>query len=208
MDGANNRKIGGDVFTGRLRGAKILSLALEERATCPSSCLHWRSCYGNNMHRQIRWAHGSNLQAAITRQVDDYFARDPEALLLVRLHVLGDFYSMDYLETWVTLLDKHAGLTVFGFTAYDKGTKIGNAIDRARDALPDQFMIRNSGRHGEMGSMTIDYPTRKSVLQSAGIKSYVCPEQLDANEGSPKETHCGSCALCWESRVNITFIEH
>ena len=42
--GRNNSKIGGDVLVGRLRGARIFTLTLEERATCPRSCAMWRAC--------------------------------------------------------------------------------------------------------------------------------------------------------------------
>ena len=39
--GENNTKIGGMVLVGALKGARIVSLALEERATCPTSCALW-----------------------------------------------------------------------------------------------------------------------------------------------------------------------
>src|SRR5262249_24811065 len=34
------------------------TLTLEERATCPTTCRHWRDCYGNKMHRAQRWQRG------------------------------------------------------------------------------------------------------------------------------------------------------
>ena len=40
--GANWRKIGGEVLKGKWRGFPIYILNLEERATCPASCRHWR----------------------------------------------------------------------------------------------------------------------------------------------------------------------
>ncbi len=47
--GGNNRKIGGVILKGHWKGFPIYGLTLEERATCPTSCHHWRSCYGNRM---------------------------------------------------------------------------------------------------------------------------------------------------------------
>src|SRR5262245_38746167 len=41
IDGANNRKIGGRVTKGALRGVPVFTLTLEERATCPRTCVHW-----------------------------------------------------------------------------------------------------------------------------------------------------------------------
>lgn len=211
MDGGNNRKIGGDVLVGRLKGARILTLALEERRTCPRSCLHWRSCYGNQMSLAARWRHGPALESAIRDQIE--FMLTPRRKwdvrpLLVRLHVLGDFYSLGYLKTWVELIDQYPELHVFGFTAWGQGTEIGDAIKRVRAAAPDQFAVRTSGETGPMGSWTIDWPTEKRFVGINGSVGIVCPEQLDANDTGARKKHCGSCAACWQSDVPVVFIEH
>ena len=203
-DGVNNRKIGGDVLVGRLKGAQIMTLALEERATCPRSCIHWLTCYGNNIPSR-RWAHGQALEAAIRRQVPELLRKRP---LLVRLHVLGDFYSHEYLRMWVELLDAHPDLSVFGFTAWAKGTPIGDAVARVRAAMPDQFAIRTSGQTGPWGSWTIDWPTEKRFVRINGDAGMVCPEQRDANDTGRRGKHCGNCAACWQSNVPVVFIEH
>src|SRR4051812_29502603 len=49
IDGHNSRKIGKRVTKGRYKGFFIFTLTLEERATCPSTCLEWKTCYGNSM---------------------------------------------------------------------------------------------------------------------------------------------------------------
>ncbi len=204
VNGVNNRKIGGDVLVGRLKGAQIMTLALEERATCPRSCIHWLTCYGNNIPSR-RWAHGGALEDAIRRQVPELLRKRP---LLVRLHVLGDFYSLAYLRMWVELLDAHPDLAVFGFTAWGGGTEIGDAVKRVREAAPDQFAIRTSGETGPMGSWTIDWPTEKRFVRINGDAALVCPEQRDANDTGKRGKHCGNCAACWQSDVAVAFIEH
>ena len=68
-DGAHSSKIGGDVLVGRLRGAKIFTLTLEERATCPRSCRHWVGCYGNAMQAARRWQHGPELIDRLANEV-------------------------------------------------------------------------------------------------------------------------------------------
>lgn len=208
MDGANNTKIGGDVLVGRLKGARILTLALEERRTCPRSCLIWDHCYGNNMSRAKRWRHGPELEVAIRHQVKRHFEQKTPSKLLVRLHVLGDFYSMDYLRMWVDLVDTYPSLHIFGFTAWDSGSEIGAAIKRVREAAPDQFAIRTSGETGSMGSWTIDWPTEKRFVRVNRDVGMVCPEQLDANATGKRMKHCGSCAACWQSDFPVVFIEH
>lgn len=49
VSGHNNVKIGRDVRKAKFRGYWVYTLSLEERKTCPSSCQHWQTCYGNNM---------------------------------------------------------------------------------------------------------------------------------------------------------------
>lgn len=201
-DGSNNSKIGGDVLVGRLRGAYICTLTLQERATCPSTCSMWASCYGNAMPWARRWAAGTELEDSLRVEVSEACAAND--LVLIRLHVLGDFYSFDYLKLWAELLDAHDGLHVFGFTAWGEGTQIGDGVARLRAAYPERFMIRHSGRTGRWGSFTLPFPTSAKTIGDA----IVCPEQLDGMRGSPKGRHCGNCAACWSTDRPIAFVEH
>lgn len=200
-DGASNAKIGGDVLKGRLKGARIFTLTLEERATCPRSCGLWAQCYGNGMQYAWRWRHGPELEEAIRIEVGGLCAAHEK--VLIRLHVLGDFYSLDYLALWARLLDEHEDLHVFGFTAWGPKTEIGASIARVRDALGMRFAIRHSGSAGRWGSFTIDFPTEKARLGDA----IICPEQSEAMRGE-RGRHCGTCALCWQSDAAIVFVEH
>lgn len=200
-DGALNSKIGGDVQVGDLRGARIYTLSLEERATCPRSCPIWAGCYGNNMQFARRWSPDAAFEAALADEVRAVCAAHP--LVLIRLHVLGDFYSFDYLALWVGLLDDLPNLNVFGFTAHGPDTQIGAGIARVRQALGRRFSIRHSGRAARWGSLTIDFPTDKRMIGDA----VVCPEQRDAMRGKGGR-HCANCAVCWQTDRAIVFIEH
>lgn len=200
-DGADQVKLGGDVLVGRLRGARIFHLALEERATCPRSCQHWTTCYTNGMPFMKRWRHGPELERALRRQVAALTATGP---ILVRLHSSGDFYSADYVRLWLRLLERHAGLNVFGFTAYRVGTPIGDLIREGRRTFGRRWAIRHSASARRWGSFTIDFPTERKLLGDA----LVCPEQRHANDGTGKPVHCGSCGACWETDRCIVFVEH
>ena len=201
VDGSSNAKIGGDVLKGRLKGARILTLTLEERATCPTSCAMWRGCYGNGMQYSRRWRHGPELEAKIEAEVKAACAR--HQLVLIRLHVLGDFYSVGYLSLWARLLIEHENLNVFGFTAWGLKTEIGSSIAIMRETLGARFSVRHSGIAARWGSFTLDGPTEKRTLGDA----IVCPEQFDAMKGE-QGRHCGNCALCWHSDACIVFVEH
>jgi hypothetical protein len=205
--GENISKIGGVVLVGPLKGARIVSLALEERATCPRSCAVWDYCYGNNMPRLQRYNPGPALEAKITMEIVSLCERHEK--VLVRLHILGDFYSLAYLRHWARLLDRFPGLHVFGFTAWTEETPIGKAVAAMRDREPQRFAVRSSGRTGRWGSFTLPFPTDRPMIGDAAV----CPEQRDAMAGAARGTHCGSCGLCWKTGGAATgrpiaFVEH
>ena len=201
-DGCNQSKIGGDVLLGWLKGARIYTLTLEERATCPRACVHWQSCYGNSMPHARRWKHGPELIAQLGDEIADLCDRHDR--VLIRLHVLGDFWSVDYVDFWGKAMEWHPNLYVFGFTAHKQGTEIGDYIAATRGMHPDRFWIRHSDMTGEWGTFTVDFPTAQKRIGDA----VVCPEQRDGMEGGPRGTHCGNCGVCWSSSVPVAFVTH
>lgn len=201
-DGALNTKIGGDVMVGGLRGARIFTLSLEERATCPKSCTHWLTCYGNQMQWARRWKHGQAFEHALEAEVRANCAT--YRIVLVRLHVLGDFYSLGYLRLWTSLLEDLPNLHIFGFTAHGPDTKIGRSIARSRLLFGQRFSIRHSGLCQSYGSFTVDFPTEQNQIGDA----IVCPEQRSANGDIRDGIHCGNCGLCWSVNNPIVFIQH
>ena len=114
---------------------------------------------------------------------------------LVRLHVLGDFFSTDYVEFWRAALGEFPALRIFGFTARIPPDPIGTAVGlMMRDHL-DRVMIRFSGGGAESHcSEVVD-----TADQVTGIR---CPAELDENRS------CASCALCFNSDCNISFVRH
>jgi hypothetical protein len=112
----NTSKIGGQISKGKWRGFPAYTLTLEERATCPTSCRHWRSCYGNKMPWTERMGAGPDLEWRLVREIALLDIDHPDGFA-VRLHNLGDFYSVRYVELWGTLLERHSGLNVWGYAA-------------------------------------------------------------------------------------------
>lgn len=201
-DGAHNSKIGGDVLVGPLKGARIITLSLEERATCPRSCTYWQTCYGNAMGQARRWEYCPELMAGIEAEIAALCAGHSK--VLVRLHVLGDFPDAGYVDLWAWLLSQHENLHCFGFTAHKPDSEIGAYIALTRQAAQGRFSIRHSGMTGTWGSFTVDFPTEKNMLGDAPV----CPEQRDAMNGAGRGIHCGSCGLCWKGSAPIAFVEH
>jgi hypothetical protein len=129
ISGHNSRKIGRTVMKGKWRGFPIFTLTLEERATCPRTCAEWVSCYGNNMN----WARRIKNDRAFEERLWEELAAKQKAHpagFVVRLHILGDFYSADYTEIWAEAMEAYPALNVFGYTAQPRGG--GNRRDHCR----------------------------------------------------------------------------
>lgn len=198
VSGHANVKIGRDVRKGRLfRGYWIYTLTLEERATCPRTCHHWVTCYGNNMPWAKRLKHSSRLERRIERDIAQLLSVKGRAGILVRLHALGDFYSERYVALWDALLKMHPRLAVFGYTARRPGTPIGDAIAKVKAIHGPRFAIRYSDG-GDAEDCTVSIMDEKACPPSA----FVCPEQ------SGRTRCCATCGLCWNTTKNVAFVEH
>jgi hypothetical protein len=113
----------------------------------------------------------------------------------VRLHVLGDFDSLEYVAFWREMLLAYPPLHIFGFTARQPADPIGRAVIALMEEFDDRVMMRVSGLGAAfMCSEVVDQPE-----QATGI---ICPAELD------EKRDCASCGLCWTSDLNITFLRH
>lgn len=200
VSGHNNVKIGRDVRKGkRFRGYWIYTLTLEERATCPRSCDHWQTCYGNNMPfaKRIDHRNSKKLQAAIEKNIQGELGKRGRAGILIRLHALGDFFSIEYVKFWVLMLIKYDRLAIFGYTAHLPNTPIGKIIQEVRNLFGFRFSIRVSN-----DSSSSLWSTRTTVQSFTSKDAIQCPEQVGLTAG------CGKCGLCWNTDRNIAFIQH
>lgn len=190
-----NAKIGGVVRKGPWEGFPIYALTLEERATCPTNCRHWRSCYGNTMHLAERLMPGPALEKRLANEVL-HLATKHRRGFVVRLHNLGDFYSVDYVDLWAGLIEHCAALRVFGYTsryADDIGTKLQELSERRWDRFAMRF---SNAPIMSRSTVSIEHPFQKPA------DAIICPEQLGKTES------CSTCGLCWHSRRRIAFLQH
>lgn len=197
VDGHSNVKIGHDVRKGKFRGYHIFTLSLEERKTCPSSCQHWQSCYGNNMPFAKRIDHTDPaFLPALEAEIARLMAK-PWPGVLIRLHALGDFYSPEYVGFWRTMLVKHKRLSIYGYTAHDPNSDMGWIIRTLDADFQDRAMIRFSNAAWPiMATASIGTPESKPA------NAFICPEQT-------RQTRCcATCGLCWSTKKNVAFLEH
>jgi hypothetical protein len=68
------------VTKGRYKGFFIFTLTLEERATCPRTCLEWKTCYGNSMNWARRIKHGRAFEERLWEELAEKQAKHPQRL--------------------------------------------------------------------------------------------------------------------------------
>lgn len=185
-----NAKLGAGkthITKGKWKGMPMYQLTLEERKTCPKTCDQWRTCYGNNMPFANRIDHeDKDFYATLDAELATLSTKHAQGFV-VRLHVLGDFYSVKYVDWWTKKLSEHTGLRVFGYTHRLPDSPIGRAIQRFNDA---GAWIRWS----DIG----DLPMAANVA-GPGI---VCPQQTG------RTASCLTCGLCWAIMKPIQFLRH
>ena len=192
---STNSKLGAGktkITRGRWRGMPMYQLVLEERKTCPKTCQQWASCYGNNMFLANRIDHKAasflpHLAAEIAA-----LAKQKPGGFVVRLHVLGDFYSKSYVQFWKRMLRKHSELHIFGYTHRYPEDKdgIGAKVEELNSL---GAWIRFSDRGGKMSA---------NVGASSGPEDIQCPQELGKTES------CLTCGLCWQTTKPIMFTTH
>lgn len=204
VSGRNNRKLGETVTKGKFKGYALYGLSLEERATCPEDCAVRDVCYGNGMQmaRRHRIGDPDTFFDKLGFEIAE-LSTEHEGVL-IRLHVLGDFPSVEYVAFWADVLSEYENVAVYGYTARSTvawgGDEIGDAIQSVKDQYADRFRIRwSSPVPRPDGAMVIG-----NIPQTARTdEGIVCPAQTDAT------ACCATCGLCWEApKDTILFVKH
>jgi len=216
---STNVKLGKKVTRGKLAGFPIYTVTLQERATCPASCLHWHDCYGNNMMFAVRYNADDDLIAAMESELQVLQAKHPKGFL-VRLHVLGDFFSVSYVAQWGKWLGMFPALHVYGYTANqfdaadNKERAIGQAILSLRMGCGIRFAVRFSGSYSDsFSALSADDDRALALLDDK--QAFKCPTQISKETGKlakkDEETlvsDCGACGLCWQASKPVVFLTH
>ena len=192
--GSNNKKLGFKITSKKWRGKKLFSLTLIERETCPPSCHHWEDCYGNNMPFAHRFS-TNGLTDKLEIEIAALMKKHPQGIV-IRLHVLGDFYSVDYVNFWDEMLWKYSSLCLFGYTGREEESRIGKAIQELNRKFSERCVIRYSRSKEYTGSNLY------AAEESFEGKSFVCPEQTG------KSASCTACGLCWSVSKTVRFLSH
>lgn len=205
INGINNAKIGKRVTKGPWAGFPIYTFALEERATCPRSCVVWRACYGNSLPVATRFRFNAGFLMSLEEElVQAAERRRNRNGFVVRAHVLGDFPSLEYVNHWRLWLELVPQLHVFGYTAHPRRSDIGSAVLEMNERFAGRWAFRSSVDPDATASdwQTAAIWTADEMVWRDGI---ICPAETG------KTATCGTCALCWSPNAKdkrILFLGH
>jgi hypothetical protein len=212
VSGHSNRKLGKTIEKGRFAGYALYQLSLEERATCSEGCHARAFCYGNNMHMARRHRIG-DPEIFFSRLEEEIKALAAQNIgVMIRLHVLGDFPSVEYVGFWVDILSTYENVAIYGYTARlpselgEGEADIGDAIESVKRQFGERFRIRWSFPMAVDDGATVadEIPARSSFEdEDSGVKCFVCPAQTDAT------ACCATCGLCWHNDGDcVVFVKH
>ena len=196
---STNKKLLKTVTKGRFKGYEFLTLTLVERETCPEYCYHWEICYGNNMPFAHRFKHGKDLEERIKKEISEL---NPNKNYLIRLHILGDFYSIGYVQLWLDLLDQYFNIAIYGYTAVLHNSNIGKIISFGNEKHLNTNKKRFNIRFSNQPKLTYSANSFDVQKPKKGT-SIICPHQTGQRKGG------ADCALCWDTeKVSIIFKTH
>ncbi len=184
---------------GAFKGMPLYSLTLEERATCERSCNAWDVCYGNNMpfaHRfDVTQDGGLALMMRLTVELDKLDTKHKQGYS-IRLHILGDFFSVEYVDFWREQLATRPLLHIYGYTHRQGAIK--QRIDEVWAEFPGKFAIMQSD--GERDDVK---PIALIETTDGAASLPICPEQ------SGKAKGCLDCGLCTNIGIKgVRFLIH
>ena len=153
----------------------------------------------------------------------------PDDCRLLRIHVGGDFDTVEYICNWIARLTERPDVTCWAYTRSWRVPTLLAALERLR-ALPNIQLFASMDKshadeppvgwrrawidgdsragkplqihaHTELAQAFID---DFECLQTAdGVKSLICPEETNA------VTNCEECGFCFTGpRNDVTFLEH
>ena len=195
---STNVKLGKKILKGIWKDHPMYTVTLEARATCTDECEHYLDCYDNNMPFAHRFKANQALIDKMAIELDKLDKKHPLGYV-VRLHILGDFYSVAYVKWWKKQLQTRPNLKIYGYSRnhvsskYAKVRSIAKEIVKVRLQFADRFKIRFSNLPSD---------TLSANSEHVSTQGFTCPQQTG------KTASCGTCGLCWTSTKPVIFLDH
>jgi len=169
------------------------SFSLPVLKTCPGKTEFCsRLCYGLNgrfTKQRMREIYQSNLEASKQADFAERIVREilKTKAEVFRLHVVGDFYSVEYVERWLEIADRLPDVKFFGSTRSWRVLGLRDTVKRFRD-LPNVYL------RASIDFSHLDKPSYSWGVWSIEGKGDPCPHDYSLVE------NCITCKKCWQTK--------
>ena len=168
--------------------------------TCPNAGLCAKGCYarsGTYRFSNVAKAHEAKLALTQTdtfvsemiAEINRWLSKKSTTSLKVRIHDAGDFYSVEYLDKWLQIMQAFQTDTRVSFYAYTKQVEMFKSLTQA---IPSNFRLIFSfgGRQDALIDIENDFHSRVfesiQALEAAGYQNGTDDDMVAAMDSCPK----------------------
>ena len=200
------KRIGAHVSEGNMKVGSIPNWSLTPGRTCSDEACNTcfvQGCYACKAYRQYpqtrkAWDENSDLAESKLDKLEPFFDLYFSSLAaprFFRVHVAGDFVSIEYAQLWARIAAKHPGTR---FLAFTKQWEHVRGID-----FPENFSLVLSGWPGTEIPADLAEKYAKAIC--------VDHEEDIPADGFHCPGHCENCGACWELAKrgqDVYFVKH
>lgn len=190
--------------------------------TCPGQT-KWcaKSCYALKLERirpSVRLRYQRNLEWIQTngmKRFVEQISAEIDALnpTILRIHADGDFFSVDYVRAWATIVRRHPNVHFWAYTRSWRVQRLVKALEELR-ALPNIQML--ASWDPTMPNRPPDGWRIAAVPEMPeGTKAMTCLVQIKGKDGEKAKDNCLDCGHCTfapksasPNAGNVVFIKH
>lgn len=191
------------------------------KGTCPASSPECESiCYAARPVEEMGAVAAMWLRNSATSDVPPI----PEDAKLLRLHVSGDFDTINYVKNWITRLVERPDVVMWAYTRSWRvpellpyleilrglpNVTLWASMDQSIAELPPQGWRRawidgdERGGDPQLTKAHMDDPVVHNLVAYDGTASYVCPEE------TKRQPNCEACRYCFKGETkDVMFLRH
>jgi Gene product 88 len=201
-------------------GQSIYHFDLPAVSTCPGrSSVCQQVCYATSsrfrfpqVQERLQWCHEQSRRKDFSERMAKEIRR--KGILVVRIHVSGDFYSAEYAAKWLAVMRECPFAKFFFYTRSWRKPNIAAVLEQMavldccrawyscdrETGVPEHvpvgvrlaYLQVSEGEQPEL----VDLMFRARRLRSQRLPlSLVCPHETP--QGKVNDTNCGNCGRCW-----------
>jgi Gene product 88 len=190
---------------GNTKVGRVWTFSLPSFLTCPGASAWCRQhCYAARFERirgNCRRAYVRNLALSLEpeRFVDSVLESLPEDAPLVRVHVGGDYYSIEYAAAWLTICETRPATSFWSYSRSWAVASLLPALDRLR-ALHNTHVL---------ASVDPDMPLPPEGWRTAFIDIDPRASGVPCRHQQGQVHSCLECGYCFrEDAGNVVFKVH